>query len=88
MPRNFCIPVPASEALKSTTTSDPLRLPSVQTTCSGCSRCTVVCTLVRLCGGAQDTKPPLCQCGKWKTEISYQPFFFFTLVRVWAVLGF
>lgn len=27
----------------------PLRLPSVQTTCSGLRDCTVVCTLVRLC---------------------------------------
>ena len=27
----------------------PLRLPSVQTTCSGLQDCTVVCTLVRLC---------------------------------------
>lgn len=35
----------------------PLRLPSVQTTCSGLRDCTVVCTLVRLCW---DT--PHCQC--------------------------
>nr|XP_047911263.1 uncharacterized protein LOC125181186 [Anser cygnoides] len=31
------------------TTEAPLRLPSVQTTCSGLRDCTVVCTLVRLC---------------------------------------
>lgn len=30
-------------------TEAPLRLPSVQTTCSGLRDCTVVCTLVRLC---------------------------------------
>uniref|UniRef100_A0A8B9HR83 Uncharacterized protein n=1 Tax=Astyanax mexicanus TaxID=7994 RepID=A0A8B9HR83_ASTMX len=33
------------------------RLPSVQTTCSGSSGCTVVCTLVRLGGQAQETSP-------------------------------
>ncbi len=32
----------------------PARLPSVQTTCSGSSGCTVVCTLVRLAGEALD----------------------------------
>lgn len=31
------------------TAEAPLRLPSVQTTCSGLRDCTVVCTLVRLC---------------------------------------
>uniref|UniRef100_A0A672KZ72 Uncharacterized protein n=1 Tax=Sinocyclocheilus grahami TaxID=75366 RepID=A0A672KZ72_SINGR len=31
--------------------SYPPRFPSVQTTCSGHRDCTVVCTLVRLCGG-------------------------------------
>lgn len=34
--------------------SRPARLPSVQTTCSGSSGCTVVCTLVRLAGEARD----------------------------------
>lgn len=36
--------------------SSPPRLPSVQTTCSGSSGCTVVCTLVRLAGEARDNK--------------------------------
>ncbi len=39
-------------------TGRPSRLPSVQTTCSGSSVCTVVCTLVRLDGDARDGPSP------------------------------
>uniref|UniRef100_A0A8C4GEP7 Uncharacterized protein n=1 Tax=Dicentrarchus labrax TaxID=13489 RepID=A0A8C4GEP7_DICLA len=49
-----------------TSFSRPARLPSVQTTCSGSSGCTVVCTLVRLAGEARDDS----QCPKREWERS------------------
>jgi len=49
--------------------SCPARLPSVQTTCSGSSGCTVVCTLVRLAGEARDDP----QCPKEGRARQRQP---------------